>query len=374
LFDLPFEELNGMAQALAMQNLNWRDLIYPKGISVDSENEFYGKFVCEPLERGFGVTIGNSLRRILLSSLQGAAVTAVRVDNALHEFTAVPDVLEDIADIILNLKQLVFQAQQPRVYSVRIDKEGPALVTGKDIEITEGLKVLNPNHVIATLDKKGPLKMELTVGVGRGYVPAERNKTSTMPLGSIPVDSLFSPVRKVNYTVQNSRVGQITDYDKLVLEVWTNGAVSPEDAVGIAAKIMKEQVSIFINFSEEVEPELPEPEIKEEKINENLLRSVDELELSVRSANCLQNANIKFIGDLVQKSESEMLKTKNFGRKSLKEIKEILSEMGLSLGMKLDNWPPKAGLPKPTVIGGPVLSSSLDDDLGDDDEGTELEG
>jgi DNA-directed RNA polymerase subunit alpha len=327
-----------MTQNMTMISRNWRDLIRPKGIAVETESEFYGKFTCEPLERGFGITVGNSLRRVLLSSLQGAAVTAVRVDHALHEFTSIPDVVEDVADIILNLKEVVFKVEQPRTFSVRIDKEGPAEVLARDIQLVDGIAVLNPDHLIATLDKKGPLSMELSVNVGRGYVPAERNKTPTMPIGTIPIDALFSPIRKVNYTVQNARVGQVTDYDKLVLEVWTNGAVRPADAVAFAAKILKEQLSIWINFEETEETAYTVASQEDEPINENLFRSVDELELSVRSANCLQNANITLIGELVQRTEQDMLKTKNFGRKSLKEIKEILGTMGLSLGMKIDNW------------------------------------
>ncbi|MDB4995835.1 MAG: DNA-directed polymerase alpha subunit, partial [Myxococcaceae bacterium] len=271
--------------------------------------------------------------------LQGAAATAIRVDGALHEFTTIGDVVEDVTDIILNLKEVVFKSQTAKTYQVRIDKEGPGPVYAKDVLVTDGLTVLNPDHLIATLDKKGPLAMELTVNVGRGYVPAEKNKTATMPIGTIPIDALFSPVRKVNYTVTNARVGQVTDYDKLTLEVWTNGAVKPQDAVAYAAKILKEQLSIFINFEETEETSYVVGGGEDEPLNENLFRSVDELELSVRSANCLQNANITLIGELVQRTEQDMLKTKNFGRKSLKEIKEILANMGLSLGMKIDNWP-----------------------------------
>jgi DNA-directed RNA polymerase subunit alpha len=320
---------------------NWRDLIRPRGIQLehDSLTEFYGRFGCEPLERGYGVTLGNSLRRVLLSSLQGAAITAVRVEGALHEFTSVADVVEDVTDIILNLKEVVFRAANAKTYIVRIEKEGPGPVLAKDIILVDGLEVLNPDHLIATLDKKGPLVMELTVNVGRGYVPAEKNKTPNMPIGTIPIDALFSPVRKVNYTVTNARVGQITDYDRLSLECWTNGSVKPEDAVAFAAKILKEQLSIFINFEETEETSYATGSSEEEPLNENLFRSVDELELSVRSANCLQNANITLIGELVQRTEQDMLKTKNFGRKSLKEIKEILQNMGLSLGMKIENWP-----------------------------------
>jgi DNA-directed RNA polymerase subunit alpha len=311
---------------------NWRDLIRPRGIHIEVESltEFYGKFTAEPLERGYG---------ILLSSLQGAAITALRIEGALHEFTTVSDVVEDVTEIVLNLKEVVLKAAMAKTYTVRIDKEGPGVVHGRDIQLVDGLQVLNPDHVIATLDKKGPLAMELTVNVGRGYVPAERNKTPAMSIGTIPIDSLFSPVRKVNYTVTNARVGQQTDYDKLTLEVWTNGSVKPQDAVAYAAKILKEQLSIFINFEEAEEAQYAPSGAEEEPLNENLFRSVDELELSVRSANCLQNANIQLIGELVQRTEQDMLKTKNFGRKSLKEIKEILANMGLSLGMKIDSWP-----------------------------------
>jgi len=320
---------------------NWRDLIRPRGITIEQETltEFYGKFTCEPLERGYGITLGNSLRRVLLGSLQGAATTAIRLDGALHEFTTVGDVVEDVTDIILNLKEVVLKAHSAKTYTVRIDKEGPGPVYAKDIALVDGLQVLNPDHLIATLDKKGPLAMELTVNVGRGYVPADRNKTATMSIGTIPIDALYSPIRKVNYTVTNARVGQQTDFDKLTLEVWTNGSVKPQDAVAYAAKILKEQLTIFINFEETEETSYHATGSEEEPLNENLFRSVDELELSVRSANCLQNANITLIGELVQRTEQDMLKTKNFGRKSLKEIKEILQNMGLSLGMKIDNWP-----------------------------------
>ncbi|MBK8014148.1 MAG: DNA-directed RNA polymerase subunit alpha [Deltaproteobacteria bacterium] len=322
---------------------NWRDLIKPKRLSVDKESltRTYGKFFAEPLERGFGITIGNSLRRVLLSSLQGAAVTSVRIEGARHEFTSMPGITEDVADIILNLKDVLIKMSTYEQRTLKVEKKGPAIVRASDIEAPDGVEVLNKDRVIATVGEDGHLKMEMTCRKGRGYVQAEMNKTSTTPVDAIPIDSIFSPVKKVNYHVTNARVGQQTDYDKLTLEVWTDGSVAPEDAVAYAAKILKDQLSIFINFEEDIEPEIivePQPE---EKFNENLLRTVDELELSVRSANCLANANIKYIGDLVQKTESEMLKTKNFGRKSLKEIKEILAEMGLSLGMRLDSWPPK---------------------------------
>src|SRR5579871_6206001 len=268
---------------------NWRDLIRPRGIHIETETltEFYGKFTAEPLERGYGITIGNSLRRVLLSSLQGAAITAIRVDGALHEFTTIGDVVEDVTDIILNLKEVVLKAANAKTYTVRIDKEGPGPVYAKDIQLVDGLQVLNPDHLIATLDKKGPLSMELTVNVGRGYVPAEKNKTPTMAIGTIPIDALFSPIRKVNYIVQNARVGQVTDYDKLTLEVWTNGSVAPADAVAFAAKILKEQLSIWVNFEETEETSYQASVGDDEPLNENLFRSVEELELSVRSANCL---------------------------------------------------------------------------------------
>ncbi|MCK6545139.1 DNA-directed RNA polymerase subunit alpha [Myxococcota bacterium] len=322
---------------------NWRDLIKPKRLLVDKETltPTYGKFFAEPLERGFGITIGNSLRRVLLSSLQGAAVTSVKIEGALHEFTSLPGITEDVADIILNIKDVLIKMHTYEQKTLRIDAKGPKVVRASDIEADHTVEILNKNLVIATVGEDGHLKMEMTCKKGRGYVQADGNKTPNMPIGAIPIDSIFSPVKKVNYHVTNARVGQQTDYDKLTLEVWTDGSVSPEDAVAYAAKIIKDQLSIFINFEDEVEPEIVVEPQPEEKFNENLLRTVDELELSVRSANCLANANIKYIGDLVQKTESEMLKTKNFGRKSLKEIKEILAEMGLSLGMKLDNWPPK---------------------------------
>ncbi len=330
------------SQSPAMFTKNWRDLIKPKTLEIEKEsiNATYGKFSCEPLERGFGTTLGNSLRRVLLSSLQGAAITAVKIDGALHEFQTLPDVVEDVTDIVLNLKEVLIRMDDAKPKIIRVDKEGEGKVTAGDIAAVDGIKVLNPEHPIATLSRGGKLHMELLVQMGRGYVTADRNKTPTMSVGTIPIDALFAPVKKVNYTVTHARVGQQTDYDKLTIEVWTDGSVSPDDAVAFAAKILKDQLSIFINFEETEEP--IEETVSEEtaKMNENLDKSVDELELSVRSANCLQNANIRYIGELVQKTEAEMLKTKNFGRKSLKEIKEILAEMGLSLGMKLDGWVP----------------------------------
>jgi DNA-directed RNA polymerase subunit alpha len=319
---------------------NWRDLIRPKSVPVEQESlsANYGKFVCEPLERGFGITLGNSLRRVLLSSLQGAAITAIKIDGALHEFTSVPDVVEDVTTIVLNLKEVVVRAHSARTHVVRIEKDGPCEVKAGDIQASDQIEVLNPDHVICTVSRGGRFSAELTITVGRGYVPAERTKQPGQPIGTIAMDALYSPIRKVNYTVTNARVGQMTDYDKLTLEVWTDGSVRPQDAVAYAAKILKDQLTIFINFEEEPEATTAAKE-EDEPLNENLFRSVEELELSVRSANCLQNANIHLIGELVQRTESEMLKTKNFGRKSLKEIKEILADMGLSLGMRIDNWP-----------------------------------
>lgn len=329
---------------------NWRDLIKPRGLQVDQDSltNTYGKFVAEPLERGYGITLGNSLRRVLLSSLQGAAITSVKIEGVDHEFSTVPEVSEDVTDIILNLKEVRLRMHTLDIKPLRIEVEGPKEVKAGDIITDPQVEVLNPGHHIATVAEGGKLRIEMTCRRGRGYVPAERNKVPGQPIGTIPIDSLFSPVKRVNYQVTNARVGQMTDYDKLTLEVWTDGSVEPADAVAYAAKIVKEQVSIFINFDETEEPIPVEMPQQEEKYNENLFRSVDELELSVRSANCLQNANIKTIGELVQRTEAEMLKTKNFGRKSLKEIKEILAEMGLSLGMKLDNWPPPGGPPPST--------------------------
>ncbi len=322
---------------------NWRDLIKPRRMEVDQDtlSQTYGKFVAEPLERGFGTTLGNSLRRVLLSSLQGAAISTLKIEGVDHEFTTVPEVTEDVTDVVLNLKEVLLRMHTNETRTLRIEAEGPKEVKAGDIVADPEVEILNPGHHICTISEGGRVRMEMTARRGRGYVPANNNKVQGAPIGTIPVDSLFSPIRKVNYQVTNARVGQVTDYDKLTLEVWTDGSVTPQDAVAYAAKILKEQLTVFINFDETEEPVAVEAPKEEAKLNENLFRSVDELELSVRSANCLQQANIKTIGDLVQKTEAEMLKTKNFGRKSLKEIKEILAEMGLSLGMKLENWPPK---------------------------------
>jgi DNA-directed RNA polymerase subunit alpha len=318
---------------------NWRDLIRPKKLDVDGESisVSYGKFTCEPLERGYGITLGNSLRRVLLSSLQGAAITTVRIEGALHEFTSIPAVVEDVTDIILNIKALRLSMDDATPRTLLVDKTGEGPVTAADIQAPTGVHVLDPNQHIATLSKGGRLHVEMTCAMGRGYATADQNKTEGMPIGVIPIDSLFSPIRKVNYRVTNARVGHQTDYDKLTLQVWTDGSVRPDDAVAYAAKILKEQLSIFINH-EEIEESIAPTQSEQDKLNDILWRSVDELELSVRSANCLQNANIHYIGDLVQRTEAEMLKTKNFGRKSLKEIKEILAQMGLSLGMKIEGW------------------------------------
>ncbi len=327
---------------------NWKELIKPKKVEVEEDGgKFHGKFTCEPLERGFGMTIGNALRRVLLSSLQGAAITTVKIEGVLHELTTIPGVVEDVSDIILNLKEVRLKLHGDPPRTVRVDASGERVVRAGDI-ITDGMvEVLNPDHHIATLSKDGVFKAEMTVKLGKGYVPAERNQNEAQVIGVIPIDAIFSPIRKVNYVVTNARVGQRTDYDKLALEVWTDGSVHPQDAIALAAKILKDQLTIFINFEEGDEEMGQDPEERQEaRLNDNLFRSVDELELSVRSSNCLKNANIHLIGELVQKTEAEMLKTKNFGRKSLNEIKEILSEMGLSLGMKIDNWPPREEIMK----------------------------
>jgi DNA-directed RNA polymerase subunit alpha len=319
---------------------NWRELIKPKRLEVetDAHPDTYGKFICEPLERGFGITLGNSLRRALLSSLQGAAITSVKIDGVLHEFSAIPGVLEDVTDVILNLKEIRFRMNGEGTRVLVLEKSGEGEILAGDVQGSAFVEVLNTDQRICTLAKDAKLRMELTIKQGKGYVPADRNAEENQPIGTVPIDAIFSPVRKVSYNVTQARVGQITDYDKLTMEIWTDGSIKPEDALAYSAKILKDQLSIFINFEEETES--TEEEVRSEPaFNEHLFRSVDELELSVRSANCLKNADIRHIGELVQKSEGEMLKTKNFGRKSLNEIKEILAEMGLSLGMKLDNFP-----------------------------------
>jgi DNA-directed RNA polymerase subunit alpha len=302
-------------------------------------SDTYGKFIAEPFERGFGTTLGNSLRRVLLSSLQGAAIVSVRVKGILHEFSSIPGVTEDVTDIILNLKGVRLRLHGHESRNIRIVKKGGGVVTGGDIVTDSHVEVLNPEHHILTCGKDADVEMDMVVALGKGYVPAERNRDEKAPVGTIPIDAIFSPVKKINFTVTNARVGQITDYDKLILEMYTDGSIKPDDVVAYAAKILKEQLQIFINFDEEIEEVALEETEESRKINENLYRSVDELELSVRSANCLKNANIHLIGDLVQKTEAEMLKTQNFGRKSLNEIKDILADMGLSLGLALENFP-----------------------------------
>ena len=322
--------------------MNWRDMIRPEKVQVTSKPT-YGKFVCEPLERGFGITIGNSLRRIILSSLYGAAITSVKFEGVMHEFSVIPGIYEDVSEIILNLKEVRFKLSDPDPKTVRIDVKEKREVTAEDIISEDGkCEVLNPEQHIATISDEARLNITMTVKIGKGYSLSESNKDEDAPLGTIPVDAVFSPIRRVSYVVSNARVGQRTDYDKLTLEVWTDGSILPEDAVAYAAKILKEQMTIFIDFDEDLEPELPKKVAEKEKpkFNENLYRSVEELELSVRSANCLKNANIVKIYQLVNKTEAEMLKTKNFGRKSLNEIKEVLSEMDLSLGMKLEGFEP----------------------------------
>jgi DNA-directed RNA polymerase subunit alpha len=321
---------------------NWRELIKPKRLQVDADSltASYGKFTAEPFERGFGTTMGNSLRRVLLSSLQGAAITSVRIKGVLHEFSTIPGVTEDATDIILNLKGVLIKLHGHDARNVRIVKKGAGVIKAGDIVTDPNVEILNPDHHIAICGKDADVEIDMVVAMGKGYSPSERNRDEKAPVGTVPIDALFSPIKKVNFTVSNARVGQVTDYDKLVLEIHTDGSVKPDDALAYAAKIVKEQAQLFINFDESLEPEITdEAESTKQPINENLYRRVDELELSVRSANCLKNANIRLIGELVQKSEAEMLKTQNFGRKSLNEIKDILSEMGLTLGLTLEGFP-----------------------------------
>ena len=333
-----------------LMTINWQNIVMPEKVHVTSTST-YGKFVCEPLERGFGITIGNTLRRILLSSLYGAAIVSVKFDDVRHEFSVIPGVLEDVSEIILNLKSVRIKVREPGSHMVRIEKKGECVVTAADIISGDGhCEILNPDLHIATLSEKAVLNMDMVVNLGKGYQLSESNKDINAPVGTIPIDAVFSPIQKVIFVVGNARVGQRTDYDKLTLEVWTDGSVQPEDAVSYAAMIMKEQLSIFVNFDEflvkKTESE-PSGQLQPPQFNDNLMRSVDELELSVRSANCLKNADILKIYQLVSKSESEMLKTKNFGRKSLNEIKAVLSEMKLSLGMKLDGFvPPEEEIPQ----------------------------
>ena len=322
----------------------WKGFQKPKRLEVDRESatEHYGRFSAQPFERGFATTVGNSLRRVLLSSIEGAAISAVRVEGVLHEFSPIPGAMEDTTDLILNLKKIALKmhVEHPKTLFLKTSEDGE--IRAKHITPDPDVEILDPEAYIATLGKGSTLSLEMRVKQGRGYVSADKNFDEDLSIGWIPVDSVHSPVKKVNYFVENARVGQATDYEKLTLEVWSNGAVSPRDAVGLAAKLMKDHLMIFINIEDEDEEEDTPVEISEhdrEAWSEKLTKSVDEMELSVRSYNCLKNANIRTIGELVQKSEAEMLKTKNFGRKSLNEIKEILTTMGLSLGMKLDNWP-----------------------------------
>jgi DNA-directed RNA polymerase subunit alpha len=321
---------------------NWQELIRPTKLDIQPgrERRKVATMVAEPLERGFGTTLGNALRRILLSSLQGAAVSSVQIDGVLHEFSSIAGVREDVTDIVLNIKEiaLAMHAEGPKRLSLR--KEGPGVVRAGDIQQTADVHVLNPEHVICTLDEGAEVRMEFTVNTGKGYVSSERNRPEDAPIGLIPVDSIYSPVRRVSYKIENTREGQILDYDKLIMTVETDGSMTPEDAVAYAARILQDQLTVFINFAEPSKVVLEEarPELE---FNAALLKKVDELELSVRSANCLKNDNIVYIGDLIQKSEAEMLRTPNFGRKSLNEIKEVLAQMGLHLGMEVPNWPPE---------------------------------
>ena len=331
-----------------MIHKNWTELIRPKRLEVDPDTHTpnYGKFSCEPLERGFGTTLGNALRRVLLSSLRGSAITGVNIQDVHHEFSAIPGILEDVTEILLNLKQVRLKFITDGGKTLHLEAKGEGRVKAGDIQTDGTVEILNPEQPIATLSSDGHLVMEIIARSGKGYVPGEANKDETQPIGFIPLDASFSPIAKVNYVVTQARVGQRTDYDKLTLEVWTDGSLTPESAVAYAAKILKDQLTLFINFEEE--PERPEERAEEQPAvqNEHLYRGVNELELSVRAANCLRNANIRWIGELVQKSEQEMLKTKNFGRKSLNEIKEILQEMGLQLGMKLENFTPPEQMPE----------------------------
>ena len=321
---------------------NWQELIKPSKLDVQPGRhpDREATIVVEPLERGFGVTLGNALRRVLLSSLQGAAITAVQIDGVLHEFSTIPGVREDVTDIVLNLKALGLRLHADTAKRMYLKVKGPCVVTAGMIEVGHDTEIMDPDHVICHVDEGGQLTMEMTVRTGKGYVPASLNKGEDAPIGLVAIDAIFSPVRRVAYRVENARVGQVTDYDKLTIQLETDGSIAPDDAMALAARILQDQLQLFINFEEphalgaaERKPELP--------FNPNLLRKVDELELSVRSANCLKNDNIVYIGDLVQKSEAEMLRTPNFGRKSLNEIKEVLSQMGLGLGLEVPGWPPE---------------------------------
>jgi DNA-directed RNA polymerase subunit alpha len=321
---------------------NWQELIRPTKLDVQPgrDRRRVATVTAEPLERGFGTTLGNALRRVLLSSLQGAAVTSVQIDGVLHEFSSIAGVREDVTDIVLNIKEIAIAMQSEGAKRLMLRKEGPGVVRAGDIQTSGDIHILNPEHVICTLDEGAEVRMEFTVATGKGYVSSERNRPEDAPIGLIPVDSIYSPVKRVSFKIENTREGQILDYDKLIMTVETDGSMSPEDAVAYAARILQDQLSVFINFAEpsKVVAEESRPELE---FNAALLKKVDELELSVRSANCLKNDNIVYIGDLIQKTEAEMLRTPNFGRKSLNEIKEVLAQMGLHLGMEVPNWPPE---------------------------------
>ncbi|RYH08953.1 DNA-directed RNA polymerase subunit alpha [Tropicimonas sp. IMCC6043] len=325
-----------------MIHKNWQELIKPTQLEVKPGADASRKatLVAEPLERGFGLTLGNALRRVLLSSLQGAAITSVQIDNVLHEFSSVAGVREDVTDIVLNLKGVAIAMDVDGPKRLSIAAKGPGIVTAGDISETAGIEILNKDHVICHLDDGADLYVELTVNTGKGYVAADKNRPEDAPIGLIPIDAIYSPVKKVSYDVQPTREGQVLDYDKLTLKIETDGSVTPEDAVAFAARILQDQLSIFVNFDE---PEAASRQEEDDGLEFNplLLKKVDELELSVRSANCLKNDNIVYIGDLIQKTEAEMLRTPNFGRKSLNEIKEVLSGMGLHLGMDVEEWPPE---------------------------------
>ncbi len=326
---------------------NWQELIKPSKIEIEKKEPGYIKFYTEPFERGYGITVGNSLRRVLLSSIMGSAITSVWIDGVDHEFSTVRGVKEDVTELILNLKKVVLRTTDDKPRVIKIDIKGGGAVKASDIVHEGGVEIINPDHHIANLSEDAKLYVEMKIKVGRGYVPAEQNRSDDDPVGTIPIDSIFSPIKKVSYSVMPARVGFRTDYDKLTMEIWTNGSVTPLDALSFAAKIIKEQMRVFIGFDDLEDLESGDDKsIDKQSFNENLYRSVDELELSVRSANCLKNADIKYIGELVQKTEQEILMTKNFGRKSLNEIKEILSCMGLRLGIKVDNFPSREDLDK----------------------------
>ena len=327
-------------ETVEVNSKNWKKLIKPTKLDVQlSEDKSYAKIVAEPLEKGYGLTLGNALRRILLSSIRGTAVTAIQIDGVLHEFTSIKGVREDVTDIVLNIKSLALKSSSENSKKLVIEAKGPGEIKASNIDSVADIEILNPDLIICNLDENTNFHMEMTVGTGKGYVSADMNKPEEPPLGLIPIDSLFSPVKKASYSVSTAREGKALDYDKLTMEVATNGSISAEDAVAYSARIFQDQLGMFVNFDEPQETIVIE-QSKEPEFNKNLLRKVDELELSVRSMNCLKNDNITYIGDLVQKSEGEMLRTPNFGRKSLNEIKEVLNGMSLYLGMEIPNWPP----------------------------------